>query len=373
MRKQEVELRGFIKVYRIPSGVILDQVKAKFKDEESILTISMPKSAKGISGVGIVEVKEEEVDKERPKNISQIATTFDLQVPERTGQIIDRVLSKKETGANDQAPEEKGEKIKDPKVESMPEMTKTVAHEEFLEKEATPIPGRSEEEKMEKKEEPNEVDDAEKLETIQNATDEVSEREVTPETEDHTAEKATPKTDTEAAIEEPKKEDQPEKDMDTTEHQRKVISELKEQVQQKQTSNDKVECETPQDLENQEGKNTFQADHVPEQVGEITKEKLQLGVKETGTISETDQTQEAEKSEAKHEEGKEVSETNDSSEEGKKKDEVSEGTTQEEKEKKKRPGGTRRRKLCAPCAIAGSAFLVSLVVIAIHWIRARRR
>ena len=52
---------------------------------------------------------------------------------------------------------------------------------------------------------------------------------------------------------------------------------------------------------------------------------------------------------------------------------MSEGTTQEEKEKKKRPGGTRRRKLCAPCAIAGSAFLVSLVVIAIHWIRARRR
>lgn len=375
MKKQEVELRGFIKVFQIPSGVILDRIKAKFKEEESILTISMPKSAKGISGVGVVELKEEEVDKGRPKDVTQIATTVDHQVPERSDQIIDRVLSKKETGANKQASDEKGEEIEDSKVESVPEMTKTVAHEEFLEKEATQIPGKSEEEK---KEEPNEVDDAEKLETLQNGTDEVSEKEETPETEDHTTEKATTKADTEAAIEEPKKEDGPERDMDRTqlakEDERKGISEVKEQVQ-KQTSNDKVECETPQDLENQEAKKTFQADYddpIPELVGEITKEEVQLGVEEAGKISKTDQTQEAEKSEAKHEEGKEVGETYDSSREGKKKNEVSEGSTQEEK-KKKKPGGSRRRKLCAPCAIAGSALLVSFMVIVIHWIRARRR
>ncbi|KAF3445505.1 hypothetical protein FNV43_RR10681 [Rhamnella rubrinervis] len=372
MQKQEVELRGFIKVFQIPSGVILDRIKAKFKDEESILTISMPKSVKGISGDGIVEVKEEEVSKERPKDITQIATTVDHQD-------LDRVLSKKETGANDQAPDEKGEETKDPKVERIPEMTKTVAYEEFLEKEATLIPGKSEEENMEKKDEPNEVDDAGKLETLRNATDEVSEREETPETEDHTAEKATPKVDTEAAIEEPKKEDQPEREMDgtqlTKEHEREEISEMKEQMQ-KQTSNDKVECETPQDLENQEANKTLQADHddhLPKQVGEITKEEVQLGVKETGTISEADQTQEAEKSEAKHEEGKEVSETNDSSERGKKKDEVSEGTTRVKEMKKKKPGGSRRLQLCAPCAIAGSALLASLAFIVIHWIRARRR
>ncbi|KAJ6399102.1 hypothetical protein OIU77_019782 [Salix suchowensis] len=65
MHKKEVELRAFSKAFRIPHGVILDKIKAKFNEQDLTLTITLPKSVKGIRGAGIEEVKEEEVDKGR--------------------------------------------------------------------------------------------------------------------------------------------------------------------------------------------------------------------------------------------------------------------------------------------------------------------
>ncbi|CAI8604345.1 unnamed protein product [Vicia faba] len=59
--KKEVKTKGFRKKFEIPNGVILDKIKAKYNEEEGLLTIVMPKIAKGIlCGVGIEEVKEEE-------------------------------------------------------------------------------------------------------------------------------------------------------------------------------------------------------------------------------------------------------------------------------------------------------------------------
>ncbi|KAK4860579.1 hypothetical protein QYF36_026604 [Acer negundo] len=60
MQKKEAVMRTFNKNFRIPDGVILDKIKAKFNDETSTLTIRMPKLVKGISGFGIEEVDEEE-------------------------------------------------------------------------------------------------------------------------------------------------------------------------------------------------------------------------------------------------------------------------------------------------------------------------
>ncbi|PON76200.1 Small heat shock protein HSP [Parasponia andersonii] len=80
VHKKEVELKGFIKVFRIPDGVILDRIKAKFNEQESVLTILMPKSAKGIRGVRIEELKEEElVDRGRPKIIASGTTEVKTQ------------------------------------------------------------------------------------------------------------------------------------------------------------------------------------------------------------------------------------------------------------------------------------------------------
>ncbi|XP_010260966.1 PREDICTED: uncharacterized protein LOC104599914 [Nelumbo nucifera] len=62
MHRKEVEIRGFKKAFRIPDGVILDKTKAKFNEEEAILSIYMPKSAKGVRGVGLEEMEIKEHD-----------------------------------------------------------------------------------------------------------------------------------------------------------------------------------------------------------------------------------------------------------------------------------------------------------------------
>lgn len=61
--KKELKIKGFRKKFKIPDGVVLDRIKAKYDEEDAALTIVMPKMemAKGISGDGLEEVKEEEV------------------------------------------------------------------------------------------------------------------------------------------------------------------------------------------------------------------------------------------------------------------------------------------------------------------------
>nr|KYP61413.1 hypothetical protein KK1_015902 [Cajanus cajan] len=60
MHRKEVDVVGFNKVFKIPDGVKLDDIKAKYDEEDRILNISMPKLVKGICGARIEEVKEEE-------------------------------------------------------------------------------------------------------------------------------------------------------------------------------------------------------------------------------------------------------------------------------------------------------------------------
>ncbi|MED6159916.1 hypothetical protein PIB30_046694 [Stylosanthes scabra] len=60
MLKKHVEITKFSKAFKIPEGVVLDRIKAKFDEEESILKIVMPKSVKGICGARIEEVKEDD-------------------------------------------------------------------------------------------------------------------------------------------------------------------------------------------------------------------------------------------------------------------------------------------------------------------------
>ncbi|GJT22632.1 inactive protein restricted TEV movement 2 [Tanacetum coccineum] len=53
-------MRGFSKTFSIPEGVVLDKVKARFDQDDSRLTIRMPKSVKGITETGIEEIKQTE-------------------------------------------------------------------------------------------------------------------------------------------------------------------------------------------------------------------------------------------------------------------------------------------------------------------------
>ncbi|KAG8389821.1 hypothetical protein BUALT_Bualt01G0018300 [Buddleja alternifolia] len=57
---KDTEVKGFKRAFGIPKGVILDKIKAKFNEDESSLTITMPKKVKGILGKVIEEIKEKE-------------------------------------------------------------------------------------------------------------------------------------------------------------------------------------------------------------------------------------------------------------------------------------------------------------------------
>lgn len=56
--KNDTETKAFKKDFRIPDGVILDKIKAKFNEEESTLEIKMPKEVKGIRGINVKENKD---------------------------------------------------------------------------------------------------------------------------------------------------------------------------------------------------------------------------------------------------------------------------------------------------------------------------
>ncbi|MED6170236.1 hypothetical protein PIB30_028862 [Stylosanthes scabra] len=58
--KKEIKIKGFRKKFRIPGEIELDRIKANYNEEEAFLRIVMPKRVKGMFGVGIEEVKEQE-------------------------------------------------------------------------------------------------------------------------------------------------------------------------------------------------------------------------------------------------------------------------------------------------------------------------
>nr|XP_043618365.1 uncharacterized protein LOC122590099 [Erigeron canadensis] len=51
--EQAEKMKGFRRTFRIPEGVVLDKVKARFDQDVSRLTIKMPKLVKGLMGTGI--------------------------------------------------------------------------------------------------------------------------------------------------------------------------------------------------------------------------------------------------------------------------------------------------------------------------------
>ncbi|XP_057503778.1 uncharacterized protein LOC130787422 [Actinidia eriantha] len=58
--KKKTKMREFKRVLKIPHGVILGKINAKFNKEESILRISMPKSANGMVGISVEDAKDDQ-------------------------------------------------------------------------------------------------------------------------------------------------------------------------------------------------------------------------------------------------------------------------------------------------------------------------
>ncbi|XP_058081999.1 uncharacterized protein LOC131230202 [Magnolia sinica] len=86
MCKKDPRIKSFRRVFRIPDGIVLDHIQAKFDELDSILTIFMPKSKKGIWGIKIEEILEKDEEKEQEINGTSIeretiANNVDKDIP----------------------------------------------------------------------------------------------------------------------------------------------------------------------------------------------------------------------------------------------------------------------------------------------------
>lgn len=67
--KKGTETLKFKKSFRIPDAVVLDKIEAKFNEDESMLTVSMPKTVKGMVGTVIEEMEEPEIIRQESENL----------------------------------------------------------------------------------------------------------------------------------------------------------------------------------------------------------------------------------------------------------------------------------------------------------------
>lgn len=119
--KKDVEMRGFRKAFKIPDGVILDEIKAGFNQDESMLTITMKKATKGIKGVEVEEVKEETVIRE---NSESLQVEADKESSGKQASAEDKI------GARKTSVFEEKDKLAEPSDTSSPTIQGNVASEE---------------------------------------------------------------------------------------------------------------------------------------------------------------------------------------------------------------------------------------------------
>lgn len=93
--KKDVEMRGFRKAFKIPDGVILDEIKAGFNQDESMLTITMKKATKGIKGVTVEEVKEETMIRENSESL-QVEANKESSEKQASAEVADKIGARKE-------------------------------------------------------------------------------------------------------------------------------------------------------------------------------------------------------------------------------------------------------------------------------------
>ncbi|KAJ9675570.1 hypothetical protein PVL29_024478 [Vitis rotundifolia] len=124
------QVTKFRKVFWIPDGVVLDQIKARFNEKESVLWIFMPKSVTEVSGVGVEEVKEEEIGRRSHR---------------RTRPVPDKVPEREIPGKNE---EEMKEGMKDVPKHEPEEVKESIPMAEVAEREN---PRKSEQEMKEGK------------------------------------------------------------------------------------------------------------------------------------------------------------------------------------------------------------------------------
>ncbi|KAF3635452.1 putative cellulose synthase A catalytic subunit 2 [UDP-forming] [Capsicum annuum] len=113
--KKDVAIRKFTKVFKIPVGVILDQIKTNLNEEASILTITMPKRVTGILGTGIQEVEEAEFSSASPESgyqKEQVSQETEMQFAGFPTYVPKAHEEVEKQGAKDEVPRRETEKPK---------------------------------------------------------------------------------------------------------------------------------------------------------------------------------------------------------------------------------------------------------------------
>nr|GLL18444.1 uncharacterized protein LOC109149335 [Ipomoea trifida] len=83
--KKGTETLKLKKSFRIPNGVVLDKIEAKFNEDESVLTVSMPKKVTGIVGT-VVEEMEDPAEIPRQESAENLPDEEIPQSPRKPGQ-----------------------------------------------------------------------------------------------------------------------------------------------------------------------------------------------------------------------------------------------------------------------------------------------
>ncbi|KAK2659033.1 hypothetical protein Ddye_005566 [Dipteronia dyeriana] len=348
MQKKEAVMRTFNKIFRIPDGVILDKIKAKFNDETSTLTIRMPKLVKGNSGFGIEEVdEEEEVQGERFEPTPQITVVdkvAESESPKEETQQESKQPKKMENFDQvvaGEAPKE--DQTMEQKVKALEDSGQVVEQATDRQSEATKIPDRDDnKETVEKKpEEPIKEIEFRKLEDeIERGTD-----------CSRTAKQSTEERASEKGLEE-------HVHVPDSIQSTKSIDDQVTEFPSSSTTQVEEKHEKPKELQKQEYQQLTKPEphQEPKADDQTIKEEVHTQadeIKETPTHQEENLSQEK-VVELKCQKSEKQRSSNEEAAQGKK-------------------PALKRSKVCTPIVVAGSVFLVSILVLVINFIRAKKR
>ncbi|KAG6673926.1 hypothetical protein I3842_15G015400 [Carya illinoinensis] len=382
--KKWTELKVFRKVFKIPNGVVLDLIKAEFKEEGSILTIIMPKKEEGIRGVGIEEVKEEEVGRATAKSERELVVANEFPERDKVGVRIQKEyeVPKIKTIEADHVVEKKTDRWESEKTKTVEEVPrkniigerihwqKPVAEEFPPKKEymGKTLPEKTEEPKVESTEETDRAmkeslkREKETRESVSKLAEETKHQEVStiePRVVEPRNETDTPRKELPALIEQRKKQEIPEVEkveQRGLEEEKSIKDEGRHKIPQepqRQVSHtdvtDSTKSKSDQELERAA---TPQLHYPVEQHG-----KNEVTEREKSSSIGDEILEASNKRSSQEKEGE-------SSEEERQKD-LGEGAAREKKV------ASRRCKLFVPCVVAGSGILVSFIALVIH--RAKKR
>ncbi|KAK9271279.1 hypothetical protein L1049_026869 [Liquidambar formosana] len=383
MYKNEVEIWGFKKIFRIPDGVVLDRIKAKYNEEEAILRIVMPKSIRGFRGVGIEEVKDEEVDRGGSEKMPIVEDTIPKQ--DTIGMTSEQESKEPEIKGIEEVDQVVEKSPETPEIECAKEREETTPEEvETAPTTVTsPETANMEQEEVELQGEPGQPEEAEVSPPEKTGAEEIPkleeevQQEGTPAAESEKPEEGSEKHDSSPETIEPTKfvenqaiqqaelpnETSTELSQVEEEHSTKgEIAPVENEMPQEESQKHETKTDIEEPVEHQPDNELEQTENLhPEHPADQEKgneEHVQEESHGVGNEIQQEATDQLNVSEEKEVDGQESSEVE-------KQKGPSDQTTQLEKSPSKK---SKRFGL-----VAGSAFLVSLIVLVIQLIRAKKK